>query len=77
MNENFEKEQKLIAEIKQHISDNFPLGQMGDEVVYKGKKRYRARINVPGYYIVGYYHSEFDAAIAYNKAIDILKKNGV
>ncbi len=31
MNENFEKEQKLIAEIKQHISDNFPLGQMGDE----------------------------------------------
>lgn len=47
------------------------------EVMYKGKKRYRARINVPGYYIVGYYHSEIDAAIAYNKAIDILRKNGV
>lgn len=31
MDENFEKEQRLIAEIKQYISDNFPLGQMGDE----------------------------------------------
>lgn len=47
------------------------------EVSHKGKKRYRARINVPGYYVIGYYSSEIDAAIAYNKAIDILKKNGV
>lgn len=47
------------------------------EVTYKGKKRYRARINVPGYYVIGHYHSEIDAAIAYNKAIDILKKRGV
>lgn len=31
MDENFEKEQRLIAEIKQYISGNFPLGQMGDE----------------------------------------------
>lgn len=47
------------------------------EVTYKGQKRYRARINVPGYYVIGHYHSEIDAAIAYNKAIDILKKRGV
>lgn len=47
------------------------------EVTYKGKQRYRARINVPGYYVIGYYPSEVDAAIAYNKAIDILKKKGV
>ncbi len=47
------------------------------EVCYKGKTKYRARINVPGYYIIGYYHSEIVAAIAYNKAIDVLKRNGV
>lgn len=47
------------------------------EVTYRGKQRYRARINVPGYYVIGHYHSEIDAAIAYNKAIDILKKRGV
>ena len=34
------------------------------EVCYKGKTKYRARINVPGYYIIGYYHSEIEAAIA-------------
>ena len=47
------------------------------EVTLRGKKKYRARINVPGYFIIGHYSSEIDAAIAYNKAIDILKKNGV
>ena len=44
---------------------------------YRGRQRYRARINVPGYYVIGHYHSEIDAAIAYNKAIDVLKKRGV
>lgn len=47
------------------------------EVTFHGKKKYRARINVPGYFVIGHYSSEIDAAIAYNKAIDILKKNGV
>lgn len=47
------------------------------EVTYKGKKRYRARINVPGYFVIGHYNTETEAAIAYNKAIDILKRNGV
>jgi hypothetical protein len=48
-----------------------------EKVTYRGEERYRARINVPGYYTIGNYHSEVEAAIAYNKAIDILKKNGV
>lgn len=47
------------------------------EMTIRGKKRFRARINVPGYFVIGYYHTEIDAAIAYNKAIDVLKKNGV
>lgn len=47
------------------------------EVRFKGKKRFQAKINVPGYFIVGHYQTEIDAAIAYNKAIDVLKKNGV
>ena len=46
-------------------------------VIVKGKKKYKARINLPGYYIIGTYATEIDAAIAYNKAVDILKKNGV
>jgi hypothetical protein len=48
-----------------------------DKVTLRGKERYRARINLPGYYTIGHYHTEVEAAIAYNKAIDILKKNGV
>lgn len=47
------------------------------EVVQKGKVRYKAKINIPGYYVIGSYHTENEAAIAYNKAIDILRKNGV
>lgn len=43
----------------------------------KGKTLYKARINLPGSYTIGTYHTEEEAAIAYNKAIDILKKAGV
>ncbi len=46
------------------------------ETLYKGQKRFRARINLPGYFVIGYYSTEIEAAIAYNKAIDILKKKG-
>lgn len=42
-----------------------------------GKTMYKARINVPGYYLIGTYEKEDEAAIAYNKAIDILKKQGI
>lgn len=46
-------------------------------VTVRGKTKYKAKINLPGYYVIGTYPSEIDAAIAYNKAIDILKRNGV
>ena len=39
--------------------------------------RYKAYIHINGNYIIGTYKSAADAAIAYNKAIDILKKKGL
>lgn len=38
---------------------------------------YTARIHIIGNYTIGRYNSEIEAAIAYNKAIDILKARGV
>lgn len=43
----------------------------------KGKTRYQVKIHVKGNVTVGTYDSETEAAIAYNKAIDLLKKAGV
>lgn len=42
----------------------------------KGVK-YTAKIHINGNYTIGTYDSDTEAAIAYNKAIDILKKAGV
>ena len=42
-----------------------------------GQYRYTVRIHIKGNYLVGRYPSETEAAIAYNKAADILKKNGL
>jgi len=42
-----------------------------------GQLLYAVRIHIKGNYLVGRYTSEEEAAIAYNKAIDILRKNGV
>lgn len=42
----------------------------------KGQYLYTVRIHVRGNYLVGRYADQTEAAIAYNKAIDILKKNG-
>lgn len=39
--------------------------------------RYTARIHINGNYVIGTYDSDIEAAIAYNKAIDLLKKAGV
>lgn len=39
--------------------------------------RYVAKIHINGNYTIGSYHTDIEAAIAYNKAIDLLKKGGV
>lgn len=41
-----------------------------------GKSVYRTKIHVRGDYHVGTYDSEIEAAVAYNKAVDQLQKNG-
>ncbi len=43
----------------------------------KGKTLYQARIHVKGSVKVGVYETEVEAAVAYNKAIDLLKKAGI
>lgn len=46
------------------------------QITYRNKKKYQSRINLRSYYIIGYYDTDLEAAIAYNKAIDILQSNG-
>jgi len=46
------------------------------QVTHRGKSMYQARIHIKGYYIIGYYKTTLEAAIAYNKAIDILSSKG-
>ncbi len=41
-----------------------------------GQPVFAARIHIKGNYLIGRYSTEIEAAIAYNKAIDILKKKG-
>ncbi len=43
----------------------------------KGFLKYKAVIHIKSNYVVGKYNTEAEAAIAYNKAADILIKNGV
>lgn len=47
------------------------------KVTTKGRTKYKAKINLPGYFVIGTYDTEEEAAIAYNKAIDALKRNGI
>jgi len=42
-----------------------------------GQYIYTVRIHIHGYYLVGRYEDEITAAVAYNKAIDVLRRNGV
>lgn len=43
----------------------------------RGLPVYQAKIHVNGDYIIGRYATEEEAAIAYNKAVDILKERGI
>jgi hypothetical protein len=42
--------------------------------IYKNKVRYKAKIHVNGYIVLGYFQSIHKAAIAYNKAIDFIHR---
>ncbi len=46
------------------------------QYAHKGFVRYKAVIHIKSNYVVGKYSSEAEAAIAYNKAADILLKSG-
>ncbi len=43
----------------------------------RGKNIYICKIHINGDFIVGKYTDESDAAIAYNKAVDVLNENGI
>ena len=47
------------------------------QFVQKGFVKYKAVIHIKSNYVVGKYSTEAEAAIAYNKAADILIKNGI
>ena len=44
---------------------------------FRGFIRYKSVIHIKSNYVIGNYRTEYEAAIAYNKAADILKKNGI
>ena len=43
----------------------------------KGKKKYKAVINIKGKFVIGYYETMEIAAVAYNKAVNCLKNKNV
>ena len=47
------------------------------KVIMKGMPYYIAKIHINGEYLIGRYHSESDAAIAYNKAALLLRNKGL
>ena len=46
-------------------------------ILRNGRTRYKVRIHITGDYVVGTYPTETEAAVAYNKAADILRSKGV
>ena len=48
-----------------------------EKVSHYGKECYCAKLNLNGYYLIGHYATSLEAAIAYNKAIDIVRKKGL
>ncbi len=43
----------------------------------ENKTFYVAKIHIRGNFLIGKFQTQTEAAIAYNKAIDVLKKNGI
>ncbi len=43
----------------------------------RGFEKYKAIIHIRGDFVVGKYNTENEAAVAYNKAADVLRKNGI
>ena len=66
-NSDFRRENLEILNLYHGVSSEYKNGQL----------LFAVRIHIRGNYIVGRYDDEITAAIAYNKAIDILHKNGV
>lgn len=48
-----------------------------EHFVSEGRDKYRCKIHINGNYILGTYSSEEEAAVAYNKAISMLREKGV
>lgn len=46
-------------------------------ITYRGITKYHVRIHINGYYHVGTYQDMLHAAIAYNKAVDVLHQHGL
>lgn len=46
-------------------------------ILKNGRKMYKVKIHINGDYVVGTYTTEKEAAIAYNKSIDLLKSKGI
>ncbi|WP_026494852.1 AP2 domain-containing protein [Butyrivibrio sp. WCD3002] len=44
---------------------------------HRGYLKYKAVIHVRGDFVIGKYNTENEAAIAYNKAVDTLRRNGI
>lgn len=47
------------------------------KVLKAGRETYDCKIHINGDYLVGRYKTEKEAAIAYNKAVDVLKEKGI
>lgn len=45
-------------------------------ILKNGIRVYKSQIHINNKHLIGYYENEIDAAIAYNKAVDIVTKNG-
>lgn len=45
-------------------------------IIKKGKTVYKARIHLNGNYLIGYYSTAEEAAVAYNKAVDLVMQKG-